>query len=100
MSENPTVVLVHGAFADASGFAGVIRELAGHTVIAAFEDNTQASSCSRASCRLEVPTNTMRLPKTSALLVRSWLRLLPMSSRDKDLEIVALRRSSAGRQAS
>ena len=32
----PTVVLVHGAFADASGFAGVIRELesAGHTVIA------------------------------------------------------------------
>jgi pimeloyl-ACP methyl ester carboxylesterase len=31
-----TVVLVHGAFADASGFAGVIRELesAGHTVIA------------------------------------------------------------------
>ena len=35
MSE-ATVVLVHGAFADASGFAGVIRELesAGHPVIA------------------------------------------------------------------
>jgi pimeloyl-ACP methyl ester carboxylesterase len=35
MSE-PTVVLVHGAFADASGFAGVIRELesGGHAVIA------------------------------------------------------------------
>ena len=35
MSE-ATVVLVHGAFADASGFAGVIRELesAGHTAIA------------------------------------------------------------------
>jgi pimeloyl-ACP methyl ester carboxylesterase len=35
MSE-PAIVLVHGAFADASGFAGVIRELesAGHTVIA------------------------------------------------------------------
>jgi len=33
----PTVVLVHGAFADASGFARVIRELqsAGHTVVAA-----------------------------------------------------------------
>jgi pimeloyl-ACP methyl ester carboxylesterase len=32
----PTIVLVHGAFADASGFAGVIRELqsAGHTVFA------------------------------------------------------------------
>jgi pimeloyl-ACP methyl ester carboxylesterase len=32
----PTVVLVHGAFADASGFGGVIRELenAGHTVLA------------------------------------------------------------------
>ena len=32
----PTVVLVHGAFADASGFAGVIRELesASHTVLA------------------------------------------------------------------
>jgi pimeloyl-ACP methyl ester carboxylesterase len=32
----PTVVLVHGAFADASGFAGVIRELenAGHPVVA------------------------------------------------------------------
>ena len=26
-SSTPTVVLVHGAFADASGFAGVIREL-------------------------------------------------------------------------
>ena len=36
MTGSPTVVLVHGAFADASGFAGVIRELeaAGHTVIA------------------------------------------------------------------
>ncbi|CAM5459969.1 alpha/beta hydrolase [Leifsonia shinshuensis] len=36
MSETTTIVLVHGAFADASGFAGVIRELgsAGHTVIA------------------------------------------------------------------
>ena len=36
-STTPTVVLVHGAFADASGFAGVIRELqsAGHAVIAA-----------------------------------------------------------------
>src|SRR5580700_7873978 len=35
MSEQ-TIVLVHGAFADASGFAGVIRELksAGHPVIA------------------------------------------------------------------
>ena len=32
----PTVVLVHGAFADASGFRGVIRELqtAGHSVVA------------------------------------------------------------------
>ncbi len=27
MASSPTVVLVHGAFADASGFAGVIREL-------------------------------------------------------------------------
>jgi pimeloyl-ACP methyl ester carboxylesterase len=36
MTDSPTVVLVHGAFADASGFAGVIRELegAGHTVLA------------------------------------------------------------------
>src|ERR1700739_3241305 len=35
-STTPTIVLVHGASADASGFAGVIRELqsAGHTVIA------------------------------------------------------------------
>jgi hypothetical protein len=32
-STTPTIVLVHGAFADASGFADVIRELqsAGHT---------------------------------------------------------------------
>ena len=32
----PTVVLVHGGFADASGFGGVTRELqsAGHTVVA------------------------------------------------------------------
>src|ERR1700751_3724350 len=36
MMSDPTVVLVHGAFADASGFAGVIRELesAGLTVVA------------------------------------------------------------------
>ena len=36
-SMTPTIVLVHGAFADASGFAGVIRELqsAGYAVIAA-----------------------------------------------------------------
>jgi pimeloyl-ACP methyl ester carboxylesterase len=36
MTDSPTVVLVHGAFADASGFAGVIRELesAGHAVVA------------------------------------------------------------------
>src|SRR5271156_52782 len=36
-STTPTIVLVHGAFADASGFAGVIRELqsAGLVVIAA-----------------------------------------------------------------
>ena len=27
MTPNPTVVLVHGAFADASGYAGVIRRL-------------------------------------------------------------------------
>jgi pimeloyl-ACP methyl ester carboxylesterase len=35
-TSTPTIVLVHGAFADASGFAGVIRELqrAGHTVVA------------------------------------------------------------------
>ena len=33
---DPTIVLVHGAFADASGFGGIIRELesAGHTVVA------------------------------------------------------------------
>ena len=35
-TSTPTVVLVHGAFADASGFGGVILELqsAGHTVLA------------------------------------------------------------------
>ncbi|HEX3964530.1 MAG TPA: alpha/beta hydrolase [Trebonia sp.] len=35
-SQPPTVVLVHGAFADASGFGGIIRELArsGHNVVA------------------------------------------------------------------
>lgn len=35
-STQPTIVLVHGAFADASGFAGVIRELtaSGHRVLA------------------------------------------------------------------
>jgi len=27
MMSDPTVVLVHGAFADASGFAGIVREL-------------------------------------------------------------------------
>lgn len=36
MSPSPTVVLVHGAFADASGFRGTIQllESAGHTVVA------------------------------------------------------------------
>ncbi len=36
MSAKRTIVLVHGAFADASGFAGVIHELeaSGHTVVA------------------------------------------------------------------
>jgi pimeloyl-ACP methyl ester carboxylesterase len=36
VAEEPTIVLVHGAFADASGFGGVIRELTrgGHTVMA------------------------------------------------------------------
>jgi pimeloyl-ACP methyl ester carboxylesterase len=35
-AQSPTVVLVHGAFADASGFGGVIRELtaSGHDVVA------------------------------------------------------------------
>ena len=35
-STAPAVFLVHGAFADASGFGGVIRELqtAGHSVVA------------------------------------------------------------------
>jgi pimeloyl-ACP methyl ester carboxylesterase len=35
-AQSPTVVLVHGAFADASGFGGVIRELAtsGYDVVA------------------------------------------------------------------
>jgi pimeloyl-ACP methyl ester carboxylesterase len=35
-STTPTIVLVHGAFADASGFAGVIRELqsTGHSAVA------------------------------------------------------------------
>jgi pimeloyl-ACP methyl ester carboxylesterase len=32
MAKTPTVVLVHGAFADASGYAGVIRELTGQGV--------------------------------------------------------------------
>jgi pimeloyl-ACP methyl ester carboxylesterase len=32
MASSPTVVLVHGAFADASGFAGVIRELQAQSV--------------------------------------------------------------------
>src|ERR1700752_3782290 len=32
MGSTPTVVLVHGAFADASGYAGVIRELQTHAV--------------------------------------------------------------------
>jgi pimeloyl-ACP methyl ester carboxylesterase len=32
MASSPTVVLVHGAFADASGYAGVIRELQAHSV--------------------------------------------------------------------
>jgi pimeloyl-ACP methyl ester carboxylesterase len=36
VTEKPTIVLVHGAFADASGFAGVITELesAGYEVVA------------------------------------------------------------------
>jgi hypothetical protein len=32
MTSRPTVVLVHGAFADASGYGGVIRELQNRAV--------------------------------------------------------------------
>jgi pimeloyl-ACP methyl ester carboxylesterase len=32
MASNPAVVLVHGAFADASGYAGIIRELEGRSI--------------------------------------------------------------------
>src|ERR1700747_743460 len=32
MATSPTVVLVHGAFADASGYAGIIRELQARSI--------------------------------------------------------------------
>ena len=46
MTTNPTVILVHGAFADASGFAGVIRELQAQGVDAR-TDEPPAESCIR-----------------------------------------------------
>jgi pimeloyl-ACP methyl ester carboxylesterase len=55
MSTNPTIVLVHGAWADASSWTAVIRRLAasGHDVVA-------------------VP-NTLRGPAADAAIVRSYL---------------------------
>jgi hypothetical protein len=62
----PTFVLVHGAFADASGFGGVIRELqtAGHTVAAppnplrsiAFDAAAACNNPCRRRCWLPPPT--------------------------------------------
>ena len=52
----PTVVLVHGAFADASGFAGVIRELesAGsdrvRTPITAHQSGTSPPGAAKPAC--------------------------------------------------
>ena len=43
MATNPIVVLVHGAFADASGFAGVIRELQAQGIDARAPMNTLRS---------------------------------------------------------
>ena len=48
MSE-PTVVLVHGAFADASGYAGVIRELAAPAITAIAPPNPLRSLASDAA---------------------------------------------------
>jgi pimeloyl-ACP methyl ester carboxylesterase len=47
-SQSPTVVLVHGAFADASGFAGVIRELTASGYRAAAPPNPLRSLASDA----------------------------------------------------
>ena len=48
-AQSPTVVLVHGAFADASGFAGVIRELktTGYDVIAPPNRGCRGCRCGR-----------------------------------------------------
>src|SRR5215470_7125630 len=55
MSTTPTIVLVHGAWADASSWTGVIQRLqkAGHDVVA-------------------LP-NTLRGPKADAAIIRSYL---------------------------
>lgn len=55
MPTTPTIVLVHGAWADASSWTGVIQRLqaAGHDVVA--------------------PPNTLRGPKADAAIVRNYL---------------------------
>jgi pimeloyl-ACP methyl ester carboxylesterase len=59
MSEKPTIVLVHGAFADASGWAAVYTSL-------------RASGYS-----VEAPVNTLRGIATDADYVRSFLSTIP-----------------------
>src|SRR6478609_961744 len=52
-TSHPTVVLVHGAFADASGFAGIIREL------------------SSSGCEMFAPPNPLRGVASDAAAVRA-----------------------------
>jgi hypothetical protein len=47
MSTQPTAVLVHGAFADASGFAGVIRHLQAQGVPAGPDEPAPGSGVGR-----------------------------------------------------
>jgi len=51
MTDSPTVVLVHGAFADASGFAGIITELeaAGHAAAFIAQPSIAAALIGKAS---------------------------------------------------
>ena len=72
MASSPTVVLVHGAFADASGYAGVIRQLQSQGV----EVRAPMNPCA-ASPLTRMPSLGIRRPSTGPLSSSATLTAAP-----------------------
>ena len=74
MAATPTVVLVHGAFADASGYAGVIRELQSQGVEVRAPMNPLRSLAFDADSIVRYTSTIERLSDASMLASRWTLR--------------------------